>query len=417
MKKVLLVLLVGILVAQSCKKDKEDIEEEVVTITYCSKQKFQTTIADMMKPVSIIEDDSNNIIILGEKQGEICLIKVDTLGAEIWNKSFPDIPGIASEVIALDDNSILISSYINNETETIPPVVTNVWLGRVFSLLEACEMNYQLGDADGYSVKSEMYLTRLDRNGSLLWTNTYNECLGNGNSIIRNSKGDINMATIKLKGRYPELVYDSNGVFQDTVNYFFDKNIVFLYEISKEGNTVWKKEFNNIYNRAFDELFATIEIQETNDNILLKTEKNTFFLTSSGDIEGKYINHEDYCNNKNKVLCADANTVLVSGVNIRHDSILYLVFNYYIQRLDNSQGISWEIETDDVLLDNYDDIFITLSSDSTVISMYKNDGIKQWNSSIISSPTSIINCIKGVSTVMSSNGQLIITRTNAEGEF
>ena len=358
---------------------------------------------------------------MGNKEGKLCLIKIDTAGEIVWNKAYPSLTGIASKVIVLNDNSIVVSSYQNNEIEPITnlPAINSVFIQKSYGLPNLyCTIYYEIGDIDGYNVKSETNLTKLDKEGNILWSNNYEECIGKGNSIIKNSNGNINLVTLKLKGRVPILVFDGNGVFQDTINYPEDDSTLCLYEIASDGNTLWKKEIKHIYNTGYDHLTTSIDVQQTNNNLLVKTEKNTIFFNGSGDVINTFVNHYEHCNNVNSILSGKDDAILISGCYVTIDTIyIHSVFNNYIQRLDDSQNIIWESQNDEILLDNSDGKFITLTSDSTMIKIYDNNGSELWNFSSPASEESIINCNDGLTSVKSENGQLVVTRTNGSGEY
>lgn len=115
--KLFCIIIIDLIILQAYKKDDEIIDVTITTI--CSKSKFQSSISDLIIPTSIYEDDENNIVVLDNKGGEINIIKLDTIGEVIWNKTYLNIPDIASNIIILDNNSIIVSSYKNNEIEPI----------------------------------------------------------------------------------------------------------------------------------------------------------------------------------------------------------------------------------------------------------------------------------------------------------
>lgn len=260
MKNLFVIIIIGLIIVQSCKK--VDPQDNPIATQSCSKAKFQTSITDYMTPCSITEDGDNNILVLGNKEGKISLLKIDTLGAVVWNKSYPNLSGIATKVIVLNDNSIVISSFQNNIIEPIPnlPDINSVFIQISNFLIMGCNPIYKLGNIDGYTIKSKSFVTKLDKDGNTLWTNSYDEEIGYGKSILKNNNGNINLVTMKLKGRVPILVYDNLGVFQDTINYPENDNIVNVYELDKNGNLIWEKEIQNIYNRGYDELSSNLDL-------------------------------------------------------------------------------------------------------------------------------------------------------------
>jgi len=419
MKKLFALLFIGLLIVQSCKKDNQENNDPINTIS-CSKSKFQTSISDLMTPSSVTEDYENNIYVLGNKEGEICIIKIDTSGAIVWNKSYPTLTGIASKLIVLNDNSIVISSFQNNTIEPITnlPDINNVWIQNSNLSLIDCNPYYELGDIDGYNIISQSFITRLDKNGNILWTNSYEECVGRGKSILRNSNGNINLVTMKLKGRVPILVYDSNGVFQDTINYPENDNIVNLYELDKNGSLLWIKEIKNIFNHGYAELSSNLDLQQTNNTLLVKTEKNIFFINVASDEIKSYTNHSEFCNNKNISLGGMFNSIVLSGYYITIDTIsTSYKINNYIQKIDETQNIVWDFANSDIILDNNGNKFIAMSSDSLSINIYDDNCLLIKSFTTPASHIGIINCNNGITTVKKSNNQLIVTRTNSLGEY
>lgn len=419
MKKLFWVAIIGLLIAQGCKKDDNN---GIINLSpSCSESIFQISISDMWNPMSITEDSKNNIIVLCNKNNETILIKVDTMGNVIWNKSYPNVPGYASEVITLSDNSILFTSYMYNETEPIAnlPYIQNVYVQQA-GLSNSCDPIFEFAaPIDGYLVKSNSYLTKLDCNGNVLWTNHYEESLGGGTSMFENSQGNICFLTMKLYGRIPTLVYDDYGIFTDTVRYPNDENTLCFYTIDGNGNTLLHKEIPNVYNNEYDRVSTKINLQEINNFSVINAEKNIIFLNFSGDVVKKEIIHEDYCNNINRSMCGDENTILVSGGYATYDPNTMSYQGYqYIQQLSSQGNIDWEIENNDLVLDYYSDRFIANSYDNTKLKMYDDNGSLLW---VLTSPgimVGIINCNKGVSSAVTNiDGDLIITRTNAEGEF
>lgn len=419
MKKLFALLFIGLLITQSCKKDNQGNNDPINANTG-SKAKFQTSIPDLMTPCSIIEDCNNNILVLGNKEGKTCLIKIDTSGAIIWNKSYPTLSGIASKLIALNDNSIVISSFQNNTIEQLTnlPNINNVWIQNSNPSLLNCNPSYEYGTIDGYTIKSKSFITRLDKNGNILWTKSFDESIGNGKSILKNSNGNINLVTMKLKGRVPILVYDSNGIFQDTINYPENDNTVFLYELDMNGNSLWKKEIKNIYNRGYDELSSSLDLQQTNSSLLVKTEKNTIYVNGATNVIKNYTNHSEFCNNKNISLSGISNSIILSGSYITIDTIsMNYKFNNYIQKINETQNIVWEFINSDIILDNNGNRFIALSSDSLSINIYDNSCSFIKSFTTPASHIGIVNCNNGITTVKKSNNQLIVTRTNSLGEY
>ena len=407
--------------AQGCKKDDNYGVFTPTSITSCSESTFQILISDMWNPTSITEDGNNNIIVLCDKNDETIIIKVDTNGNVIWNKSYPNIPGRALEVITLRDNSILFTSYMYNETEPIAnlPVFQNVYVQQA-GLSNSCDPNFEFAvPIDGYLVNSNSYLTKLDSNGNVMWTNHYAEGLVGGSSMFENSQGNICFVTMKLYGRIPEPVYDNYGVFQDTVLYPTDKNTLSFYTIGVNGNTLLHKEITNVYNSEYDRISTKINLQEINNYNIIQTEKNIMFLNSSGDIVKYEIIHEEYCTNINKSMCADGNTILVSGLYAAYDTTTMVYQNnQYIQQLSAQGNIDWEIANNDLVLDYYSDRFIANGFDDNNLKMYDNNGNLLWELTSPGPMVGIINCNKGITSALTNiDGDLIITRTNADGEF
>jgi len=313
-----------------------------------------------------------------------------------------------------------VSSFKPNSIlplDNLPPF-NNVWIQVSYLGLFNCKPFYDYGSVDGYTIKSEAYLTRIDDKGNILWTKQYDECLGKGNSIIRNSVGCLSMVTMKLKGRVPIPVYNQNGIFQDTVNYPEDDNTVCFYIIGKDGNTLLRREIGNVFNRGYSEISIPVDIQEMSSNYVIKTEKNTIILSNTGIVVSRYTNHEAHCNNKNNSMCSHGNTLLVSGYHVTLDTFLLSIrYYHYIQRLSSAVSVLWEIETDDALKDVYADRFVTISSDFRRLKMYSITGSKLWSLTNPGTGVVKINCSKGVTMAKMVGGQLSITRTNSAGEY
>jgi len=418
-KKIFYLIIVGFIIIQGCKKDDPISVENGVF--FCSEAIFQTTIPRSIEPISIIEDKEGNIIILGYEAGKISLIKVDTSGVELWNKSYANIPGMPSQVIVLNDNSIVVSSYEPNKTVVISSAPSQyVYLGSGASAYD-CTQIYYMGPLTVVEdrVESKSYLTRLDKDGNIDWTSTYPECLGRGNAIIANSEGNINLTTMKLKGRLPIYVYDSFGVFRDTVRYAQDGNTICFYSIDKNGNTIFKKQIENIYNGEYEQLTTKIDLQEIGNYKLVKTEKNLFVLDNLGNLISDYKVQDGICNNINQAMSASGNSILISGLYYEEDSTHWL--NYqdidYIQQISAQGNINWEIQSTDEVLDCSYNRFVTLNKNYDMLKVYDNNGSLLWNLPTNIFNTCILNCIDGVTHAKQENGQLIITRTNAIGAF
>ena len=421
MKKLVVIIIVGILAFQSCKKDNLT-NEDPVGGSYCSKAKFQVSFNSSLIPSSITEDCVGNILIIGKKQGLICMVKLNSSGRLLWEKTYQNMPYNISSVVTLSDNSIILSSYQNNTREQISNQtdLNNVFIQDTIINPYYCTPSFTIGNfhGEGYNVKSKSYLTKFDNDGNIVWQNNYDECIGNANSIIVNKSGNINMVTMKLKGYVPILVFDNNGVFQDSIKYPLNDNVLAIYEIDKDGNTLWKKEIDNIYNSAYSELASNIEIKQSNNYLLIKTQKQVLYLDATGILKSDYIVQNQYCNNKNISFSANSDLILVSGQYITIDTnVMNYIYNNYIQRLNESQNIEWNHLTDQLLLDNSENNYITINPDSSIVTYYDKSSSYLWEFSSSSLGATIINCNNGITSATNIGGQLIITRTNNLGDY
>ena len=146
----------------------------------------------------IIIDPSNNIYVVGcthsfdNGNGDLCLIKYDSYGLQLWNRTWGGISYEKDGLIALDhsDNYIyLIGTTGSFEVGTIKTFLVKydnlghqkwnkTWIGNVWAECRGMSLDsigniYISGITQGELGDPDLYLVKYDSSGTLLWNTTW----------------------------------------------------------------------------------------------------------------------------------------------------------------------------------------------------------------------------------------------------
>lgn len=409
-----LTLLLFIASFAGCNKDDEN--SFTTDNSYCSKSKFQILINEEIFPITHIEDHNSNIIILGiDSQNKLQILKLDTAGNIIWKKERPNSNREGLRLICLDDNSLIITSNGERKSTIIDFGWNNVYVQNGYR--PNCELSFELGSPIGYSLESKNYLTKLDKNGNLIWEKEFDGMNGVGNCLLNISTTGFAYLTIDLKGKLPTVIYDENGVFQDTVLFLQDQNIISFYKMDAEGNIITQKEIPNIFNSTFDSPSPVIDLLLFDNHFVIKSKAEIICLDLNGNIAKSYEPIPGCCDNSLFNMYGNMSTMIVSGV--KENFLTGLPVQRYTHRTNLNNDILWELDEFHEIRDfNYQRLILgyyNMADQSTHV--YDIDGQFLWSLDGIPSKCSKMNCNGGVTAVQYDSQGIIVTRTDANGKF
>ena len=343
-KYIVLVLFVIFGTIFSCKKNQIDETED--TKFKCSEKTFKVSFSDSIRPIDITEDNLGNTLILGDSNNIVQVIKLNQTGQILWKKYYSNFQGKAENILCFNDNSIVISTGLTEKQTIINNYNAYYFQGLVQDdITKNCIRSYQLkyGD-DCFSYSGKSFLHKLNSDGDLIWTKEYEGGYTKGKTICKTNSDKILLLGYLNNGKVPELVIDQYGVFSDTINYALDKNKYFLYKIDKNGNTIWNKKFNNIYERSLD-YQVNKNLVYTNDKIAISNESNILFLDHSGNEINRILPFDDYCSNR--IISFDKagnESFYISGVYFTFESE-FLTNHKYFAKINADGSEIWRKET------------------------------------------------------------------------
>ena len=194
--------------------------------------------------------------------GDVWLIKIDSMGNKIWDKSFGgNGHNYADDILQTEDNGFIIigSSWVPDETDSYDMwliktdehgnMVWNKKYNKIgsdhgWSLGSCADGGYIfVGEAD-HSKHDKIWLVKTNDKGDILWDKTYS---GRGESVCQTSDGGYIVAGYEID---PTMTDFSNGIILKT-----DSN----------GEQVWRKSFGGKHPDFF------FSIQQTIDNGFIAT--------------------------------------------------------------------------------------------------------------------------------------------------
>jgi len=415
MKKLLFLLSISLLTLSACiKPDKPYFKED--STSACRSSKFQANINSAFIPRSGVFSNPN-LFILGEEQGITTVLKLDSAGKMVWEKSFPNISGTASSIIVLHNNELV---FVTKEKDVEIPLSTtiynNAWVQNGYVDYPTCHPFYQLGSsANSFRMKSKTNIVRLNADGSIKWSKSLDHSFGGNNCLQSFMSDEFLVITMKIQGKVPEFVYDANGVFQDTVNYLMDSNLVYITDYTTDGVQLWQIEVPDIFNNSYTEISPNLSFG-SGHNFFIKSAKNLIEVTSNGYILNRERFDSIHCAQFASSMIKDRFVSLISGWYHEIDTTTGISqYVHYIKRTDI--GKTWTINSKDILIAQSNDRFVTISEDSTQISVYDLAGSLKWSYACSKPVTCGFNCAQGLFIAEQKNGGLQVINTDINGIY
>ena len=417
MKKLLL-LSFSLLLLFACGKDDKP-DENPITPVPCSSLTFQTTINSTLIPVSITEDYNKNIIVLGTENGVTKVLKIDSAGGLVWKKDFSNVDGKPARIIALSDNSLVFATKLFNKKEYFAVNGYNsIWIQNGYNRL-GCKKSYELGNDDNnYHVKSGTNLVKINSKGDVQWTKKIDRCFGDANSLQKYSDQSFVLLTMKFYGKIPEPIYDGNGVFQDTVNYSLDSNIIYLSKFASDGKLYWQIEVDHVFNMQYDSLPTALGIGITSSEIVIQADRELISIDNGGTIVKREQMNNTNCTYELCSIGAIGNDVFISGNYIDYANPFW---HYTLKRMDGSNG--WGVEPNEIIEDVGQKNIITreliFNSNENYYKLkyYSTQGTLIWQYTSVKDYACTFNCKEGITIAEQKSGGLLITRTDDSGNF
>ena len=418
MKIILLLILSLFLLLSACDKDEKPDVNPVISIS-CNSQIFQTTINSTLIPVSITEDYNKSIIILGTENGMTKVLKIDSVGGLVWKKDFSSVVGKPASIIVLSDNSLVFATKLNNKHEYFAGFgLNNVFIQNGYNR-SACEKSYELGsDNDNYHIKSGTNLVKLNTNGNTEWTKEIDRCYGDGNSLKQYGNNSFVLLTMKFYGRIPNVIYDANGMFQDTVNYSMDSNMIYLSKYSSDGKLNWQTEVNHVYNMQYNSLPTSLGIGITSSKIVVQSNRELISIDNGGTVVKREQMNNSNCSYELCSIGTIAQDVFISG---NYMDNIYPYVHFDITKMDGS--ISWSVEPHEIIEDIGKknivtrEFVINSNGDYYILKYYSPQGTLLWQYTSVEDYCCTFNCKEGITIAEQKSGSLQITRTDDSGNY
>jgi hypothetical protein len=306
-KFVLYTALSCLLCFNSCKKDpKGDPETEPqTTVLSCdlNTPTFSVALNSSDRFYDIYEDLERNILLLGQNS----VMKYNYTGNLVWSKAIASA-GIPQNIIQADgDNYFTTSSTIEvkslkdnelylGEGDTRQMVLT-AYFNAYSSLDKNCFQYYNLvkksfgdnpdtltGVVSPPSNNSKCFLNKIDKDGNVLWTKTFDGNYFEGKSICKTADNNYALLTYKMHGVYRTAIFNANGVFMDTIYAPLDKNTITVHKLDHSGNIIWSKTIEGIINETFsDYVNGGAKIVSLQNNLFIQTTRKIIVLDAAGN--------------------------------------------------------------------------------------------------------------------------------------
>lgn len=433
MKNFPLLVLVSLLVsmlALNCNNKKTDPHA-----VECINSSFMEILPIQFKPTFIEEDNKGNIIIMGNFDFIIKIVKLNAQGEMLWQKEYPQLNGEAQGLVYIDENSFLIKTSTSQyEYELSNYTYENVWI-KNSNLLDANNNYFPTFELTTGQPKLQLpnsnktYLSRINADGAVLWTKEFKGDACNGNAFYRLDHNNFLFLTSEFYGPYFEVI-EHNGHI-DTITHPNDRNKRFVNKIDSDGVIQWSTEIDNIFNVHWDpaggyDLGFQHSITQNGDKITVNTLNNTYELSSSGKLLKSYQPAFNFQGNWTYYMEKAGKTEnYFFGVLHTHDSHIE---ERYLLKFDlTTKQTVWEQEYAffPMQISSYPNKgFITsvYGNPSFVIEKYTTDGELLWQTEIENSLgiiTSEAACNGGaiVAKYEYAAEKLVIIKTNEDGEF
>jgi len=280
------------------------------------------------------------------------LIKTDINGDTLWTKSFPFAPAFSSVSQTNNGGYALIGSeFIGSTTENI--LVRTNTIGDTIWTLTSPGLAYSLSQTNdqsfvttGNTDSNDIFLSKIDSNGQLLWSETYGINFGRGYSVKQTNDGGY--IIVGTNNNIIMIKTDANGILQ------------------------WSQTYPNTY------LGSSVE--QTSDGGYIIAGYDRTYIPASGDydtalkliktdVNGNIIwentlEPQSYNISINAVETIGGGFALLS--NIHTLSSFFTLRDLHLARFDSTGYLYSGILTGQIYQDNNNDCFYSLGTDSVM---------------------------------------------------
>lgn len=415
MKTLVHVIAIMLLISLGCEKSDDDKNDNQ---NNCSESTFNVEIQNSMIPVAVAEDSKNNVYVLGSENDSGTLYKLDKNGSIIWKKDSVIIDEVPAQLIILEDNTVVVLSYKENEIDsnlvTLPDLI---WVQNGYRELSPCWPNYESGGGNTweYTVNGSTFLTGLNADGDVLWRNTYDKSFAEGKSMCQDEK-NFYLLNMHVNGKKHEKVFDGYGVFQDTVNFPYDRNTAYLTKLNSDGGELWQKEISGLFNPEYTSITTPIDMVGGENKVIIKTSRDIIIVDEDGVILSRQELIPSECTNLLYSMTGDQQSIFISGMYKKRNPSTYQIEEHpYLKRLDEAGNVVWTQQNNRLTGHFHKDRFI--SEANGYLTLMNKDGIELWSLSVGYSIASIVNCAKGVTIAYSNSNSISVIRTDTQGSY
>ncbi len=140
---------------------------------------------------------------------------------------------------------------------------------------------------------------------------------------VKTQGGDYIFLSVKFPGQYPRPVFDTNNVFQDTVNMGFSDIILVISKFTERGDLVWQKTSSKIIGTPhFENYNNNYSLGITDNYIWVFSHVRLFYqFSSTGDLLNVKRPFLDCDEDQNSFLGSDKNNRLYIGSRDRANGV------------------------------------------------------------------------------------------------
>ncbi|MFC2100255.1 hypothetical protein ACFLRZ_00345 [Bacteroidota bacterium] len=436
MKKAALISLITCLfiIITTCKKDQTI--NGISTFVPCNSPNntFIDTLNEAISPRVIIENNQGNILILGSHNQHPKVVLLDSNGGFKWAKEYTLYQADPIDIIEADNNSYLMLSAEQPKFVPKNPITaySNVWAwaNHYLDMNNNCLDFYELSSGpfitQGDNI-SKSYIQKISDTGNLLWTKEINGNYFPGKAIC-NKNGNYYFITYKSYGFVAEPLFDTNNIFQDTIKYPHNKNIITLHKMSSAGVIIWEKDITNVIDYAQFHVSNGCDLTLSLSNIFIRSQRSLYVFDLNGNLISSYNPVSSYCENITKGMDIDNNAFLyiVGREAYYTTSSTYPNTTTYLAKINSLGNIHWRI--DDFIVGNKDHVMTASCQNGGVIyrdndhdlTKFSSSGNLLWKKSFagIWIYCFTITCNNRIVMVnLDQNNEIIVIKTDPSGNY
>ena len=204
---------------------------------------------------------SNTPTSIGSSDFHLFLLKIDSQGDTLWNKTYPNINGttVGGIVKQTFDSGYIVTANEERYVDSIhnPLIIKTNSYGDTLWTRYFDWISYGQGSGyfplqfdieqtadSGLIINFNSHLIKTNLQGDTLWTRTYEGFAGLGRTISQTTDGGY--------------IFVSNKMTLDTILFSFTSES-YLTKLDNQGDTLWKKTFNT------DSLVNAVSVEQTTD--------------------------------------------------------------------------------------------------------------------------------------------------------